>query len=227
VYPPAALPFATFGAQIQTFTEWLPGLTPGFNPLISLLFGANDIFQGGSPVDAAKAVVKGVETLVNLDPSTFDDFLISDLPQLPGPGGLAAKAAFDAELAAGLAGIAGANVINISQADFNAQLFPQLPGLGVTVFDMPCLVPGVSDCTIIGQDANGFIRDLSIADTYFFIDEVHPSGPIQAAFGAYAISLVESDLPPVSLPAGAPLLLAGLGAFAWLRRRSHTQPVAA
>lgn len=225
-YPDAAQPFATFNSQISTFTPLGNSGATGSNPLISVLLGANDIFQGGDPVAAAMAVGAGLKRLTELG-EKFDDFLVSTLPGLGG-GDADPAIAFNIELEKQLVDLeaGGANIIRVDQAVYQAGLFPRLGELGITNLDGPCVVeptadsPG-SDCTIIGFEDDGTpIRDLSIADTYYLIDSVHPTGPVQRAFGEFAIDLIEEDLPaPIPLPAGLPLLVVGLGAFAWMRRR--------
>lgn len=231
-YPTAALPFATFNSQIDTFTAFLGGLTPGDNPLISVLLGANDIFQGGNPIDAANAVADGIQRLAGLAP-IFDDFLVSTLPELgdapASPGSLTIAGTFNQTLSLRLKGIAdaGINIIDVNQNAFQAQLDPL--ALGVVNFLEPCLgspstLRPYGDCTIIGFEADGTpIRDLSIADTFYRIDDVHPSGPIQQAFGEFALAALNDSLPAaVPLPATLPLALfglAGLGIMGARRRQ--------
>ncbi|WP_338549874.1 SGNH/GDSL hydrolase family protein [Roseovarius phycicola] len=123
--PIPGAPFNTFSSQIGVFADALglagPGDTPnplitglapvptfdtappdtGSNPLLSVFFGANDLFQafevaGSGVVDpadvpaflvnaafnAANAVETGIRALNGLDPSVFDDFLVIGLPDL-------------------------------------------------------------------------------------------------------------------------------------------------
>ncbi|MEP4196514.1 MAG: SGNH/GDSL hydrolase family protein [Aliishimia sp.] len=230
-YPTAALPFANFGSQISLFSTFALTAITQDNPLISVLFGANDIFQGGNPIDAANAVADGIKQIADLAPK-FDDFLVSTLPELGDPvgsSGFTIAGAFNATLDARLMGIEfdGINIIDVNQNAFQSEFFPTLPSLGVTNFASPCLVDATattpaSDCTIIGFEADGVtpIRDLSIADTFYLIDSVHPSGPVQQGFADFAIAALGSGIPaPIPLPAGLPMLLAGLGAFAVVRRK--------
>lgn len=226
-YPAAALPFANLNAQIDTFSGLFLGPQNGDNPLISVLMGANDIFQGQTPADAANFVADGIQRLIDLGPQ-FNDFAVSNLPFLNGgaPGDPALT--FNAVLGQRLESFAldGINIMLIDQPTFTFQLFPQLPDLGITNVTEPCLIPPTatttgSDCTIIGFEADGTpIRDLSIVDTFYLIDESHPTGPVQAAFGEFAIAAIGDGLPPaVPLPAGGLLLLSGLWALAYGRRR--------
>ena len=219
-YPEPLKVFATLNDQIDFFASNIFGASSGDNPLVSLFLGANDIFQGGNAFDAANALADGIERLIGLAP-TLNDFLISTLPDL-GDGVIAGQ--FNAALFDRLSLLdPEINLIVLDQNVFQADLFPRLGSLGVTNFATPCLVPSAGfDCTIIGFDANGQpIRDLSIADTYYLMDDVHPGGVIQREFGAFALAALEDNLPAaVPLPAGFPLLLIGLGGLFALRRRA-------
>jgi len=82
-------------------------------------------------------------------------------------------------------------------------------------------------------DNTSYTFDLTFTDSLIevFVDgvlEISHSGTFtDGAFGFYNYSqnqvlyagITEDVLPPVPLPAGLPLLLAGLGAFGWMRRR--------
>lgn len=224
-YPDAALPFATFNSQISTFMDFAVSPFLGDDPLISVLFGANDIFQGGNPIDAANATVDGIERLAAMG-AQFNDFMVSTLPELgdpPNQDGLTIAGIFNLQLSMRLGMLDDdINVINLNQNAFQADLFPRLTDLGVVNFDTPCLVPDqLFDCTIIGFEPDGTpIRDLSIADTYYLMDDVHPSGTVQREFAEFAIDALGNRLPaPVPLPASLPLLLAALAGFGALRRR--------
>ncbi|MEL7258324.1 MAG: SGNH/GDSL hydrolase family protein [Pseudomonadota bacterium] len=123
--PVPGAPLNTFSSQIGVFADALglagPGDTPnplitglapvptfdaappvtGSNPLLSVFFGANDLFQAFGTVEsgaitpadvpsfltnaafaAADAVETGIRTLNSLDSSLFDDFLVVGLPDL-------------------------------------------------------------------------------------------------------------------------------------------------
>ncbi len=161
--PIPGAPFNTFTSQIGVFADALglagPGDTPnplltglapvptfdaappdpGSNPLLSVFFGANDIFQAfgvaasGSidPADvptflinsafaAADAVETGIRTLNALDSSLLDDFLVITLPDLgvtpafaSNPFASTVTDAFNGRLALNLLGLQneGINVI--------------------------------------------------------------------------------------------------------------------
>ncbi len=232
-YPAILQPFATFNRQIDVLASLNPAAILGDNPLVSVLLGANDIFQGGNPIDAANAVADGIQRVIDLAP-TLNDFLVSTLPQLgdaPALDGKTIADRFNEVLDTRLSVYDGTNIniIDLNQDIFRAELFPQLASLGVTNLTEPCLVAPTltspaSDCTITGFEPDGTpIRDLSIADTYYLIDSVHPSGPVQAAFGAFAIETLGSSLPaPVPLPAALPLMLVGVAGFGLVARRRKT-----
>lgn len=66
---------ATFGATVGQ---------AGDNPLVSVLFGANDFFQqlgtaAFNPIQTAANVIAGIRTVASKD-TKFDDFLVSNLP---------------------------------------------------------------------------------------------------------------------------------------------------
>lgn len=218
-YPPAAQPFATFNSQIDTFIADASG-DLGENPLFQVLFGANDIFQlgGNAAVAAANAVADGIIRIAALS-TQYDDFVVSNYPTV---ASLPNIVAYNTTLAMRLAEIesTGINIVRLDQNAFQADLFPRLADLGVTNVTEPCLT-ATSDCTIVGVNADGSpMRDLSIADTYYLIDDVHPAAVPQAEFARFAIGAIEDSLPaPVPLPASAPLLLLGAAALVAARRR--------
>jgi phospholipase/lecithinase/hemolysin len=227
-FPAILQPFATFSRQIAAFVPLALSPLPQDNPLVSVFLGGNDFLQGESASAAAEAVASGIAA-INALAGNFDDFLVSDLPELgdpPAGGGQTFAMTFNQVLDERLDELAlgGINIIKLSQAEFQADLFPRLTSLGINPLAGPCLdEAAMTDCTITGVNPDGsFIRDLSLANERYLIDSVHPSAPVHAEFGAFAINLVEARLPaPVPLPAGLPLLIGGLGALGMLRMRAQ------
>ena len=227
----------TFQRQIDFFTPTAGTPALGDNPLVSVLFGANDIFQGGSPVQAALDVITGITALNDLD-SSLDSFLVANLPDLAltpdgasDPASSLATAAFNTTLETGLASLEltrGLDIIRLDQARFLQDIIDTPSALGLTNVTDACVQapdPATnfagSNCTITGFAADGSpIFDVSIAETFLFLDDVHPNGTVQNAFGEFAISALGSSAPGVvPLPASLPLMLGGFGILALARRR--------
>ncbi len=225
-FPDILKPLATFSSQIASFAPLALSPLVQDNPLISVFLGGNDFLQGQSPIVAANAVADGIAALNGIA-SKFDDFLVSNLPELgdmPAAGEMSFAQSFNSTLSSRLDELesGGINIIRIDQAAFQADLFPRLGELGINPFLPPCLDEiAMTDCTVTGVNPDGsFIRDLSIADGRYLIDSVHPTGPVQREFGAFAIAAIEERLPAaVPLPAALPLAILGLGALGWIGRR--------
>ncbi len=237
---------STFAGQIATFTaavlsgDPLPVRTSetdlvvpqstntGSNPLVSLLFGGNDLFQsaaralenatnstGPTTVQgvleaAADRVADGIEEISELaGGNVFDDFLLLTLP------GRGDAAFFNDRLATNLtdARFGGLNIITldvdtvfdqiIGDALFNnGDVFGITDVLGICTASLNQQGP---NCADNGVDPN----------TIALVDTVHPNAVVHRVLGERAIAVL-----PVPLPAGLPLMLAGLGAFALVRKRS-------
>lgn len=213
-------PLATFGKQIDAFTAELPFIrNPGSNPLVSLWFGANDIFQGiTSPVDAAIAVTAGIRRIAELSAAagtSFDDFLIMPVPDIPTSPG--ASEAFNTQLLNDIIGLRaeGFNITVYDSADafdaIVADFFNGSPLYGITELETPCAVNFTdgdpSSCLDEGKDPN----------TFFFADTVHPSAPVHALVAQQVNA--KFDLAAVPLPATLPFAVFALGALGWASRR--------
>ncbi len=236
--------FGTFGGQVQTFSGVIADPTAralvGDRPLFSVLFGGNDVLQSiGSPpgtgTEAADAVAANIRAINALD-EDFNDFLVLNLPdvsQTPlfqnelfgstafAPIAALESAGYNEQLALNIDALRG-DGINIIEFDLNAfsegqrSAFEQF--LGVNTTDPCTLSLGNTDpsltCVFAPGEENDI--DLSLADDFFFIDGVHPNRLAQAGTAAALQSAVAAAVP---LPAGLPLLLAGLGVFGFLRFR--------
>lgn len=238
VYPSlAAEAIGTFAGQIAAFDFGLSstplGALVGDNPLISVLFGANDISQdlgealpGQIGIAAANAVSAGIVALNTLD-AKFDDFVVINLPDLSTVPNFA-NAAFPGFPFAGLAQIesqefnrqladnmqflretSGLNIIEVDLAGFLAGTLADPGTLNVTD---PCttslVVPDlINNCAVTPTGV-----DISLADNFLFVDGVHPNRAAQAGFA----NQVRIALVP--LPAGLILLLTGLVGFALIGR---------
>jgi len=56
--------------------------TPGDNPLVSVLFGGNDFFQGKDLIAAADSVADGIRAIAATAGQSFDDFIVATLPDV-------------------------------------------------------------------------------------------------------------------------------------------------
>lgn len=218
----------------------------GERPLFSVLFGGNDVLQNvGLPGDfdvepgvgalAADAVEANIRAIGALD-ENYNDFLVLNLPDVSQTP-LFQNEDFGAEALAPLAALESAGYnnqlamnidslrldgFNIIEFDLNAfsatqQAMASLFGIDT---ETPCSFdlsnPGPED-TCVFSPGSPDDTDLSLANNFFFIDGVHPNGLSQAGTAAAIRSAVAAAAVP--LPAGMPLLLAGLCVFGVLRMR--------
>lgn len=88
LYPAPLVPLSTSAGQGQAVAA--SAGASGTNPLVSVLFGANDLFQGLASGSLTPAAVRGIaqnvaETIRRIQAeggSQFDDFIVSNLPDL-------------------------------------------------------------------------------------------------------------------------------------------------
>lgn len=218
----------------------------GDRPLFSVLFGGNDVLQNvGLPGDfdvesgvgalAANAVEANIRAIGALD-EDYNDFLVINLPdvsQTPlfqnaafGAGALAPLAAlesvgFNDQLAMNIDAlrIDGFNIIEFDLNAFSATQQAMASLFGIDT-ETPCTFdlsnPG-PEGTCVFSPGSPDDTDLSLANNFFFIDGVHPNALSQAGTAAAIQSAVA--VAAVPLPAGLPLLLAGLGVFGIIRMR--------
>ena len=234
---------ATFANSLQTNTglptQVLPALeldadapAPGRNPLLSVWFGANDIFQEFNPFDAADAIADGIRALNAIDTKRYDDFLVVGLPDLgitPAFSGDASEGAtqvtnaFNFALAQNLLQLQseGLNIIGYDPNDVLNRIIDDIDSgtFSFGIFDAttPCTAsigapldptfttPG--SCLDLGVDPN----------TLLFVDGVHPNAIAHALLADDVRGLIE--IAPVPLPASLPLLLSVLAGMGFVARR--------
>ena len=235
-YPPALQPLATFMGQVGVMSSYVGAA--GTNPLVSALFGANDLFQsfGATGTADGKAVANsvtdGIRAVAALG-GNFNNFLVSNLPDIadnpgffgnPAAGALsAASAEFNTQLAANLIDLEneGLNIFFLDFTDFIDELRPRAAALGLTNLTEAC-TPSMStftpldNCAVSVDSNGGLVVDLSEADSYFFADSVHPNRIVHQEFAEYAAARV--SVAAVPLPAGLPLLLGAIAALGLTRR---------
>lgn len=230
----------TLGGQVGQFSDinGLGGVFSGANPLVSVWMGANDLFDILDPLvttavtafDAADAVEAGIRSIAALG-AQFDSFLVVNMPDLgrvpafstllgdpdsTGPAAAAATAltdAFNAQLAQNVADLR-ADGFEVLTFDANA-LFDQVLD-GPLTGDL-AVFAGMdlrNPCTV--SITNTLFPSCSDPDARLFVDGVHPNRFAHEVIAAR----ITAAIAPVPLPAGAPLMLLGLGALALIRRRA-------
>ena len=197
---------------------------------MSVLFGGNDMFQAvDTPAGPGRATLQGIsvqKVLENaadrvadgireiaglLGGGVFDEFLLLTLPG----GGLAEF--YNNQLAANVTDLRseGLKIINLDTDEVFGEIIGDALFNGGGVF-------GITDvtgaCTASLNDPTGAsCLDIRVdPNTIALVDSVHPNAVVHQVLGDRAISVVISAVP---LPAGMPLMLVGLGAFAAMRKR--------
>jgi outer membrane lipase/esterase len=185
-------------------------------------------FVGEIGENAADAVADGIRSLNSMS-SVFDSFVVTNLPDLsltPGFSGgpfaglaQAESLAFNARLASNLEGLR-ASGLEIFEADLNQQLIDIIAdpaAFGLTDVVNSCtpslsVLDPANNCTFTGT---GF--DVSLADGFLFIDNVHPNTLAHAAVA----DRIRAEIAPVNLPASMPMIAAGVLALGWVGRRKR------
>lgn len=218
-----------FPAQIDMFEAEALGLL-GERPLAQVLFGGNDIFAAARSDDpvamgrtAAEATISGLERLYDLGIRDFALGNVADvgttplynvfIPALQASAEIAV-AAFNGALSEGLAGLdlPGSRTTLVDRFGFYEDLQADSASIGVSEVRLPCFLP--SETVAETFDAPRLCGD---PGTFFFFDQVHPSGAVHLA---YAGEVERAILAPVPIPASGGLILAGLALLAGLRRRA-------
>ncbi|HYR92179.1 MAG TPA: autotransporter domain-containing protein [Terriglobia bacterium] len=163
--------------QIDRFLA--AGGTFGKSDVVTMLVGANDIFQGG-PAAISPAITALVTQLGRLQAAGANNIVLVSLPDIGttpafgfGAGGAAnpgtqASASFNAGLKQGLQRFGG-NILYIDAFALYREVVanPAAYGIG-TVNAVACLTPSSGQCTPATTVPNG-------AETYLFADSVHPT----------------------------------------------------
>lgn len=207
----------------------VPQAAFGDASLALVLFGGNDGFAAvGEPdqearmLGAAAAVVDGARALADRG---FSEVAVLSLPDLaPTPlytfaqpdlqdEAAEATATYNAALGAGVAGLAaeGAPVTLIDTVAIFDAILADAGAFGITdLSGAPCLP--------LGFDPDEFDAVPDCEGTFF--DAVHPTALVHAAVAGFVEDALTTPGPAViPLPAGLPLLAAGLGALGLARRR--------
>ena len=234
-------PLSTFGGQIETFAGSLAsgfglptafdfsaqqadGPQPGSNPLVSVLFGGNDFFQGFDMVAAANSVADGIRDIAGLgDGDTFNTFLVLDLPDVGGSPAFSDPAAstfatgstniYNAQLTLNLIDLEseGLNIVGFDSSIVFDRILADI-NAGGALYD----ITSTGACTASLSDPGPSCLDLGIdPDTLAFSDGVHPSGAVHAVLGEAVVARVAA----IPLPATAPLVLLAIAGMGWAGRR--------
>ncbi len=214
-------PARNLAAQIGDFAAASQGRL-GKRPVVSLWFGANDLFAA-VPAGAAKPVgrlaAEGVAAgALALQAGGVRDVVLFNLPSLDkvplyafGDADLREDArkgtkVFNRTLAKRAEGLrrAGMQVTEIDMDALFRELLDDPASFGVANAEIPCVIPGVRVCDLATE-----------APLLAFFDPVHPNGTVHGAIA----DVVRAEVAPVPLPLPALMLLAGLGGLGFAARR--------
>lgn len=214
----------------------------GSRPLVSMLMGANDIFdalKSGDPMSAAlvaatRAADAIADTARELSALGARDFLIANLPDIgktpayallqPAlqPAATAASIAFNERLAENIALLraSGLMVVDLNLYAVMNGMLADPAAYGLTDVTLPCMFDSAAVAGAFGQAQ--YCSDTDARGRLFF-DAVHPNLLAHAQVGNMALAALERSLMPAPVPiAGTlPLLLGGFGVLMIARRRQR------
>jgi phospholipase/lecithinase/hemolysin len=230
------LELRNLSSQIGAFATAGFDALVGDNPLVTIFIGGNDFIQDPDPTTVAGTVINGIAAgilQISALGTQFNSFMIANLPDLSiqpmlfsAPDAVkdairAQSISFNALLAASLADLSLATGLEIETFDlFSATdaAYAEARAAGLILDDTcvaslnPLRVDLGNNCLVPGTSAN-----------YLFMDNVHPGDFAHSRWGDAAVAQVADRLTtvpvPVPLPAGLPMMLAGLVGFALLRMR--------
>ncbi len=221
--------YAVAGAETDDSSLLVPGMSDqlskiafgksaakrGDNPLVSLWFGGNDIFDAVSgagdvvqaALDAAENVAVGAYVLSELD--VADDFIIFNLPDLAltprynlfeqgsRDDASMASSAFNAQLAGyvDLLETLGINVIDIDIESLFRDVVDDPGSFGLEDALLPCVFPSNAAAATFGQPRR---CSRAVADDRLFIDWVHPNRIAHAEIGKVVRNALLDELQPAA-----------------------------
>jgi outer membrane lipase/esterase len=217
-------PVPDLPTQLGLAAATIPPVALGVKPLVSLWFGANDIFneldKAAPTLPGVVAVAEAAANAVGMGAAAvaaagIKDIVLFNLPDLgkiprfalsdpvDADKATAAAEAFNARLALNVLGLraSGVNVIEIDVKSLFDDLIADPAQFGLTNATTPCFIPGVSLCSP------------QQAQDWAFFDQSHPNDRVHSII---ARTVIVAAIP---LPASALLLGAGLAGLALLRGR--------
>ena len=220
---------------------------PGDNPLVSVWFGANDLFASFLTADveaAADAVADGIRTIAAISSHAFDDFLVVNLPDLgatpaynflvAAAGGSADDVAaeseaattatntFNTRLAQNILDLKdeGLNIIEWDSNELVSDIIANPISFGIADTSTPCTVSIGAPLDLNFSNPSRNCVDLGLdPNRLLFVDGVHPNGVAHSLAAERAANAIAANLAPVPVPASLPMLLSVVAVAGFAARR--------